>query len=70
MRRSNMESHTIVITQSRMAGWLMFNRFHKMDEKVDLKDSNRKVFIFKDSPPLRKAMEQYNEFKQVVDNIY
>lgn len=58
-----MKTDTIVITQSRMAGWLMFNRFNKVDEKVDLKDSNRKIYIFKDTPDLRQTMERYNEFK-------
>lgn len=62
-----MKNETIVITQSRMAGWLMFNRFHKIDEKLDLKDSSRKIYIFKDSPQLRQAMEKYNEFKVIVD---
>ncbi|WP_041225786.1 DUF5659 domain-containing protein [Dehalobacter sp. CF] len=61
-----MRNDTIVITQERMAGWLMFNRFHKVDEKPDLKDSNRKIFIFKDSPKLRDTMEKYNQFKDVV----
>ena len=61
-----MRNDTIVITQERMAGWLMFNRFHKIDEKPDLKDSNRKIFIFKDSPKLRDTMEKYNQFKDAV----
>ncbi|NHN34852.1 DUF5659 domain-containing protein [Paenibacillus agricola] len=61
-----MENKTIVITQSRMAGWLMFNRFHKLGEKMDLKDANRKIFIFKDSPQLRRAMEAYTNFKDKV----
>lgn len=61
-----MKTQTIVITQERMAGWLMFNRFHKVDEKPDLKDSNMKIFIFKDSPRLRETMEKYNQFKDVV----
>ncbi|NHN29646.1 DUF5659 domain-containing protein [Paenibacillus agricola] len=61
-----MENHTIVITQSRMAGWLMFNRFHKLDEKMDLKDANRKIFIFKDTLQLRRAMEAYTNFKDKV----
>ncbi|OCZ50591.1 MAG: hypothetical protein BWY74_03346 [Firmicutes bacterium ADurb.Bin419] len=61
-----MKNETIVITQERMAGWLMFNRFHKVDEKPDLKDSNRKIFIFKDSPRLRETMEKYNQFKDVI----
>ena len=58
--------NTIVILQERMAGWLMFNRFHKVDEKPDLKDSNRKIFIFKDSPRLRDTMEKYQQFKDVI----
>ncbi|MEC1788620.1 DUF5659 domain-containing protein [Schinkia azotoformans] len=62
-----MKNDTIVITQSRMAGWLMFNRFHKIEEKLDLKDCSRKIYIFKDSPQLRQAMEKYNEFKVIVD---
>lgn len=50
-----------------MAGWLMFNRFHKIDEKVDLKDRNRKIYIFKDSSDLREAMERYSEFKDLIE---
>lgn len=61
-----MINDTIVITQERMAGWLMFNRFHKVDEKPDLKDSNRKIFIFKDSSKLRETMGKYSQFKEVI----
>ncbi len=61
-----MKKDTIVITQERMAGWLMFNRFHKIDEKPDLKDSNRKIYIFKDSSNLRETMVKYNLFKDVI----
>jgi hypothetical protein len=61
-----MKNDTIVITQERMAGWLMFNRFHKVDEKPDLKDSNRKIYIFKDSPKLCDTMEKYQQFKALV----
>lgn len=61
-----MKNDTIVITQERMAGWLMFNRFHKVDEKPDLKDFNRKIFIFKDSPKLREAMEKYQQYKELI----
>lgn len=63
---NNTIDNTIVILQERMAGWLMFNRFHKVDEKPDLKDLNRKIFIFKDSPELRKAMKEYQQFKDAV----
>lgn len=61
-----MKNDTIVITQERMAGWLMFNRFHKIDEKLDLKNSNRKIFIFKDSLKLRDAMGKYQQFKNII----
>jgi hypothetical protein len=61
-----MNNETIVITQERMAGWLMFNRFHKVDEKPDLKDSNRKIFIFKDSFRLRDTMGKYQQFKELI----
>lgn len=64
--RMELKKETIVITQERMAGWLMFNRFHKVDEKPDLKDSNRKIFIFKDTARLREAMEKYNQFKELI----
>lgn len=63
---SIMKNDTIVITQERMAGWLMFNRFHKVDEKPDLKDSNRKIFIFKDTHEIRDAMSKYNDFKNAI----
>ncbi|KJR44402.1 hypothetical protein UF75_5216 [Desulfosporosinus sp. I2] len=58
--------NTIVILQERMAGWLMFNRFHKICEKVDMKDSNRKIYIFKDSTDLRKVMKEYNNQKYLL----
>lgn len=61
-----MKKDTIVITQERMAGWLMFNRFHKIDEKPDLKNSNRKIYIFKDSSNLRETMVKYNLYKGVI----
>jgi len=57
---------TIVITQERMAGWLMFNRFHKISEKMDMKDPDRKIFIFKDSPSLRETMGKYQQYKDTV----
>jgi len=63
---NNMKSDTVVIVQERMAGWLMFNRFHKIDEKRDLKDINRRIFIFKDSSRLRDTMEKYAQFKDII----
>ena len=61
-----MINDTIVILQERMAGWLMFNRFHKVGEKMDMKDSNRNIYIFKDSLRLRETMEKYQQFKEVI----
>jgi hypothetical protein len=61
-----MENGTIVITQERMMGWLCFNRFHCINVKPDLKDSNRKIFIFRNSPKLRETMEKYQQFKQLI----
>ncbi|AIQ11328.1 DUF5659 domain-containing protein [Paenibacillus durus] len=55
--------NTIVITQSRMAGWLMFNGFGKVNERLDLKDKNRVIYIFNDSPKLRETMRKYNQVK-------
>ncbi|KPV56954.1 hypothetical protein QJ48_24760 [Paenibacillus sp. A3] len=57
-----MNNETIVITQSR-AGWLMFNGFGKVTERLDWKDRNRVIYIFNDSPKLRETMSKYNQFK-------
>ncbi|HZK61855.1 MAG TPA: hypothetical protein VFC41_07235 [Anaerovoracaceae bacterium] len=57
---------TIVILQERMAGWLMFNRFHKVCEKMDMKDPDRNIYIFKNSPRLRETMVKYQQFKNSI----
>jgi DNA-binding transcriptional regulator of glucitol operon len=57
---------TIVILQARMAGWLMFNRFNKLSEKVDLKDNSRNIYVFRDTPEIRAAMNMYNQYKNMV----
>jgi len=61
-----MKNDTIVITQERMMGWLCFNRFHCIDIKEDLKDRNRKIYIFNDTPMLRKVMGSYNQYKDKI----
>ena len=61
-----MKDDTVVILQERMAGWLMFNRFNKLSEKIDLKDNNRKIYIFRDSSGLRTAMAKYQEYKNII----
>ena len=62
-----MDNETIVITQSRMCGWLMFNGFGKVTEKADLKDPNRNIYIFNDSPKLREVMGKYSIYKELLD---
>jgi hypothetical protein len=44
----------------------MFNRFHKICEKMDMKDPDRNIYIFKDSPELRKVMQEYNNQKYLL----
>jgi hypothetical protein len=61
-----MNKKEIIILSSNMAGWLMFNGFCKIDEKDDLKNKNKKIYIFNDSPNLRSCMERYNEFKALI----
>lgn len=61
-----MINDTIVVLQERMAGYLMFCRFHKIDEKSDLKDSNRRIYVFKDTPEIRAAMSKYHQYKDLV----
>lgn len=56
---------TIIIFEERMAGWLMYNGFHKLKEKKDLKNENKTIFIFEDTEKIRKIMKKY---KRVVDN--
>ncbi|MFL0194847.1 hypothetical protein ACJDU8_04555 [Clostridium sp. WILCCON 0269] len=61
-----MGNETIVILQERMAGWLMFNGSGKVTEKADLKDSNRQIYIFNDSPKLRETMGKYPIYKKLL----
>lgn len=61
-----MKNGTIVIVQQRMAGWLMFNGLCLLETKIDRKDSNRKIYIFKDSKKLRSLMCKYNQAKEMI----
>lgn len=54
---------TVVITSGRMAGWLQLNGMALLSVKTDLKDPNRYIFIFSDTPLLRKYMSCYPEAK-------
>ena len=59
-------NNTIVILQERMAGWLMFNRLAKLDEKKDLKNPNRNIYIFRDTDRLRECMGSYDKYKNII----
>lgn len=50
---------TIIIFEERMAGWLMYNGFHKLTEKRDLKNKNKTIFIFENNSKIKKIMEKY-----------
>jgi len=57
------QKSNIIILNSKMAGWLMFNGFRKIDEKPDLKNRNRSIYIFRDSEEIRKCMKEYSKFR-------
>ena len=42
-----------------MAGWLMYNGFHKITEKKDLKNKENKIYIFSDNEQIRETMNKY-----------
>lgn len=54
----------IIIKNEKMAGWLMFNGFHKLFEESDLEAENMLIYIFKDTEKIRGCMAQYNQYKQ------
>ena len=60
------KKETIIILSSNMAGWLMFNGFGKVEEKDDLKNKGKKIYVFNDSPNLRDCMKKYNIFKSLI----
>lgn len=57
--RTQTKRPEIVITQQRMAGWLMYNGFNCIKTKPDLKDNTRKIYIFRLSPELESTMTRY-----------
>ena len=56
-------SKTLVITSARMTGWLLLNGLKLLAVKPDLKNAERKIFIFRDTPLLRQYMALYPEAK-------
>lgn len=59
----NMSKEEIVITQQRMAGWLMYNGFCCTKVKRDLKNPKRSIYIFDFTPELSNVMSQYKNLK-------
>ncbi len=53
------KSTTKVILSSSLAGWLLFNSFHMVDVKTDLKDPTKKVYIFNETPKLDACIADY-----------
>lgn len=43
----------------------MYNGFHKLKEKKDLKNKDKTIFIFEDSEKIRKIMKKY---ERTIDN--
>lgn len=61
-------SDVVVILQERMCGWLMFNRFHKIGERPDLKNPKRNVYLFNNSPELQQCIDNYEQYKNIIIN--
>lgn len=45
-----------------MAGYLMLNGFVLLSIENNIKDKNKKVFLFKESNALLSTMEQFSKF--------
>jgi len=59
----------VTIHSQAMAGYLMIHRFVLIDQREDLKNKNKNVFIFKDSKEIRNAMKKYSEHKDAINKI-
>jgi len=59
----------VTIHSQSMAGYLMLRKFILIDKRTDLKNTNKNVFIFKDSLEIRNAMSKYSKDKEAINNI-
>ena len=59
----------VTIHSQAMAGFLMMSRFILIDKRVDLKNKDKNVFVFRDSPEIRNAMKNYSIHKESINNI-
>lgn len=55
-------SKTKYIFSQKMAGYLMLNGFVLLSIENNIKDKNKKVFLFKESNALLSTMEQFSKF--------
>lgn len=54
----------------RLAGYLMFNGFRIKRIHHNLKEIDKDVYLFDDTPELKNAMLEYKELKQTKENNY
>lgn len=54
-------SRTFTIYSQRLAGYLMLHGFVLEDIGTNFHDSSKRVFFFKDSEDLQKAIRAYNQ---------
>ena len=59
----------VTIHSQAMAGYLMLRKFILIDKREDLKNSNKNVFIFKESQEIRNAMQKYSNDKDAINRI-
>ena len=56
-------TETLVVHSRKLAIYLQCRGFLLVGVEPDLKSNNRKVFLFNDSPEIRKAMIRYKNDK-------
>lgn len=54
----------------RLAGYLMMNGFRIKRIHHNLKEINKDIYMFDDTPELNKAMIKYKELKRTKDDNY
>lgn len=54
----------------RLAGWLMFNGFRIKRIHHNLKETDKDVYLFDDTPELEKAMIEYKNLKHSKEKYY
>lgn len=55
----NTETPTLTIYSQKLAGYLMLRGFVLIDMQEDIKPTGRNVFLFKNTPQLQSAIDEY-----------